>query len=118
MIQPTKSYIGTYYAQAEPNSVSPLCGFVVPKDESHALYRFRANGADPSAYVSLIWDNYGDDRKVIASTKGDVDLLFDTSVHSEHFVGDGVKCLMIVITNDNDSQSPIIGGAFEMVKVD
>ena len=116
-MEPLKSYVCTKYEQTEANTTCCCTGVILPDGEQHALYRFRANGAEPSAYVSLIWDYQGVDEKIIASTKGDVDLFFDISVHTEHLEGDGVKKLEVIITNDNDEQTPIIGGSFELVKV-
>lgn len=117
MPNPNIQAIGTYYKSVAANTVDACPGCVVPDGEQYAIYRFRANGADPSSYVALIWDHEGTEEKIICSTRGDVDLFFDTSIESEHLVGNGSKKLNIVITNNNDTASPVIGGSFELIKV-
>ena len=110
--------INTCYQSVDANS-NVLCpGFLVPDGEQYAVYRFRANGADPSAYVALVWDWQGLGQKVISSTRGDIDLFFDPSIDTEHLIGDGVKKLNILITNNHDTATPIVGGSFELIKVD
>lgn len=117
VLAPIISFSGTKYKKVNANSVDDSGGIVIPNGEKHAVYRFIANGSDPNAYVSLIWDYGGDSEKIILSTKGDVDIILNIECDTCHITGDGSKMLKIIITNDNDLQSPIIGGLFELIKV-
>lgn len=118
MTEPVKSFIETKYKSVPAYTVDTSGGFQIPNGEHHSIYRFRANGADHQCFVSLIWDYQGENEKIICSTKGDIDIFFDVSSQSEHLTGDGSKYLKIVIFNNTDSASPIVGGSFEMVEVD
>lgn len=104
-----------FYKSAPALSEELSPGITPDNGQELFVYRFRANGADPSSYVILVWDHGGEDEKVFCSTKGDIDLFFDSSNHDYHILGDGVKKLQIVIENNNTSASPIIGGAVELV---
>lgn len=116
MTFPRISLEETFYAKVSASTELESDGVVIPDGETHAIYRFRANGADPNAYVRLVWDNGGDQEKIIASTKGDIDILFDTTGCTHCYTGNGTKKMSIVIENNNDTQSPYIGGEFEMVR--
>ena len=111
------SYSESLYEKVGAGEESSSDGAVIPNNEIISITRFRANGADPTAYVLLAWDWGGGDEKIFASTKGDVDLLFDSSNTDNQMTGDGVKKLQIIITNDNSTESPVIGGAYEATKV-
>lgn len=116
-MSPIIKYSELHYASFAANTVNLSTGICPQNDEEICVYRFRANGADPSAYVALIWDLYGDDEKTFVSTKGDVDVTFQSEVENYHVIGDGVKKLQIVVINDNDTATPIIGGAVEVLGV-
>jgi hypothetical protein len=90
---------------------------VIPNNQKIMVSRFRANGADMSCYVALYWDKGGAQEKVIASTKGDIDLLFDSTNVDIQFIGDGSKKISIVIINDNATLSPLVGGAVEVTNL-
>lgn len=111
------AYSEIKYKKVSANTTDTTGGITVPNTEVCAVVRFRANGADPSCYVSLIWDYGGGSEKVICSTKGDVDIVFDSSISDYQFTGNGSKKMSIVIFNDNSAQSPIVGGSWEGVKI-
>lgn len=117
MGRPLISLQETIYKKVDANTEDASTGVVIPSGEKHSLHRFRANGADPNAYVRLVWDHGGEGQKVIASTRGDIDLNWDSADTAHHYTGDGSTKMQIVIENNNDSQSPFIGGEFEMIKV-
>ena len=110
------------YAESIYKSVSALdadlsTGITPTNGQKIAVYRFRANGSEPTCYVALIWDRGGIEEKVIASTKGDIDLVFECSLRCCQFTGNGSRKLQIMISNDNLTASPIIGGAVEVIEV-
>jgi len=117
MPYPAIKYSETFYKNVSANTEDRSTGVTPANGEQLAIYRFRANGSDPSAYVALVWDR-GPSEKIIASTRGDIDLILSTEIHTEHLIGDGVKKLQICLINDTDSSSPIIGGSFETIGVD
>jgi len=105
------------YKRVAASTTCTSGGLVVPNGETWAVYRWQANGADPSAYVALVWDYDGAGETIFSSTKGDVHLHFDVSQPIYQVTGDGVKKLQIVIYNDHTSETPIIGGCIEAVKI-
>jgi hypothetical protein len=105
------------YLKVAANTTDATGGVVIPNGETWTVYRFVANGADPEAYVALIYDYQGGNEKIFASTKGDIDMLFDYTDPGCHITGDGVAKLQVIIINDNASETPIIGGLFEAVKL-
>ena len=117
MTNPKISLQETFYKKVAALTEDASTGIVLPSGEIHGLHRFRANGADPQAYVRLVWDYGGAGETIIASTRGDIDLLWDSGDVAHQYTGDGSLKMHIVIENNNDSQSPFIGGEFEMVKV-
>lgn len=118
MPYPRIKYSESYYKNVDSNSDDFSTGVIPIEGEKIGIHRFIASGADPSCYVVLVWDFGGASQKIFASTKGDIDITFDSSIHDMHITGDGVKKLQIMIKNDNDSASPIIGGRFEAIEVD
>jgi hypothetical protein len=117
MTEPRIDYCQTKYMKVSASEVDSTGGVVIPNGQAIAVTGFRANGADPAAYVELVWDYGGGAEKIIASTRGDIDLVFDTLHPDVNFTGDGSKTLCIVIVNDNESQSPVIGGAWTALKM-
>lgn len=117
MTNPIISLSEIFYNKVQANSVVQSTGVIIPNGEKHAIFRFRANGSDPLSYVRLVWDHNGDQEKIFSSTKGDIDLIFDPSDESNIIDGNGVKKLSIVLENNTDSESPYIGGEFELIKV-
>lgn len=118
MPYPIIKYSETFYKNVAASTEDRSTGITPANGEQISIYRFRANGSDPTAYVALIWDRGGASERIIASTKGDIDLILSTEIHVNHIVGDGVNSLQICIINDADSISPIIGGAVEVIGVD
>ena len=117
MPYPKIKYTESNYKNVDSNTDDFSVG-IIPIDGEHlAIHRFIACGADPGCYVVLVWDFGGDAQKIFVSTKGDVDITFDSSIGEYHFTGNGVKKLQILIRNDNDAASPIIGGRFEVIEV-
>ena len=92
-------------------------GVVIPNGETWALEEVNLSGADPSAYVSIVFDDGGAGEKIFLSTKGEVSLKNDTSVAVWQVTGDGSAEVVIKIINDNATQTPIIGGCAGWVKV-
>ena len=92
-------------------------GVVVPNGETWGVYGWQANGADPSAYVTLVWDYGGAQEKIFSSTKGDVHIHFDVAVEEYQVTGNGSRKFLVLIINDNTSETPIIGGCMELVKL-
>ena len=115
-ISPRLSSDECKYKIVAANTVDDTGGFVIPNGETHAIYRFIANGADPKGYITAVW-NPGGSETIIASTKGDINNTYDTTVAANQFVGDGAKKLIIRITNDDTTQTPIIGGCLEVIKL-
>jgi hypothetical protein len=110
------------YSELKYKSVAALTtdttgGITIPNGEVIALHRLRAAGVDPDVYVLLAWDWGGGSEKIFASTRGDIDTLFDTSQAANQVTGDGSKKIKIVIVNDSLLASPIVGGSIELVKV-
>lgn len=118
MTYPIIKYSEMLYKTVAASTEDQSVGIIPVLNQEISIYRFRANGSDPSAYVALIWDRDGEDELIFASTKGDIDLVFDVSNPDLHLVGDGLKKLQICLINDNETLSPIIGGQVECVEVD
>jgi len=91
-------------------------GIIFVGTKKYRVMRFRASGAEPQAYVALVFQYGQGDEKVIAATRGDIDFTFINQDPELVFTGDG-KTLKIIITNDNATQSPYIGGHAEIVEV-
>jgi len=117
MGQPIIKHHKIKYKEVAARNVDDSGGVIVSDGETVAIYRFRANGANPDMRVALAWDWGGADEKIFASTVGDIDIEFDVTLPANQITGDGVKSLKIVIVNDNGSQSPFIGGEFRVIKV-
>lgn len=83
-----------------------------------AIKRFIASGADPSAYVYLIWDRGGADETIVSSTRDSIDISYDIEFSAPSFIGDGTKSFELVLQNNSISQSPPIGGLVEVVRVE
>lgn len=110
-------YSDLLYRKVSANSDEFSSGIVIPNNKKVGLYRYRANGADPNAYVFLVWDYGGTNEKIFSSTKGDIDLYFDFNNSNYQITGNGTSKLQIGLINDNDSISPIIGGQIECIGV-
>jgi hypothetical protein len=115
-MEPIISYSEVKYKQVEANTTDDSDGIVIPNGETHFLYRIRSNGADPSCYVIVCWD-WESEKRIFSSSRGEVDIVFDSTLSYYQFTGDGVKKLNVIIINDNDSMSPYIGGSVEVVKL-
>jgi len=116
-LEPRLSFSETNYLKVAASTIYVSIGAEFPAGESHAVYKFRANGADPAAYVVLAWDWGGDAQKIFGSTKGDIEIIFETDNPDHIITGVAGKKLSIVIINDNTDETPIVGGEFETVKV-
>ena len=55
------------YKKVSASTTDTSGGITVPNGETYAVYNLQANGADPSAYVALIWDYQGAGEKIILS---------------------------------------------------
>lgn len=111
-ISPPIDYSQSKFKKLDPNEVDDSGGAVLPNGQKIAITRFRGNGAEPDSYVVLAWDYGGADEKIVVSTRGDVDLVFDVTNPEIQFVGNGTKKLSVVLINDKITQSPVIGGSF------
>jgi hypothetical protein len=105
------------YKKVAASTTDDSGGITVPNGETWALYKLQLNGADPSAYVAIIWDYNGGSEKIYQSTKGDVLNYFNIFVNEYQVTGDGTKQFKIIIINDNTTETPIIGGCMEFVKL-
>lgn len=110
-------YNQTKYLSVAGSTTNDDGGVVIPNGEKVGVFRFRANGSDPTAYVCLAWDWGGDSEKIFTSTKGDIDIYMDVSSDINTVTGNGVKKLCVVIINDGMLASPIVGGSFDAVKI-
>jgi len=121
MVNPIISYSETKYKKVSGSTTDSTDGKTVTNGQKITVWKFRANGADngsnPHAYVRLVWDHGGAAETIISSTKGDIEVLFDTTNLDNQFTGDGTKKMSIIIENNNTSESPVIGGAFELVNI-
>lgn len=117
MISARIAYAETFYETVSALNESSSPGVTIPNNEIVAISRFRANGSDPDVYAMLIWDYGGGSEKIIASTKGDIDITFDTSNPDIQFTGNGSKKLIILLVNNGLSLSPVIGGSMEVTIV-
>lgn len=116
-LEPIIKYAERYYKSVSALDTDFSTGIIPANGEKIAIYNFRANGSEPTCYVALVWDYNGDEETFIASTKGDIDISFDCCESINQFTGDGSKKMQIMISNENITASPIIGGAFECIEV-
>ena len=117
-LRPIIVYEDSKYLKVPANNVDTSGGDVIPDGQKIGIYRIIANGADPVAYVSIVYC-YADatDEKIFRSTKGDINLILDISLASNQVTGNGVCKLKIIITNDDADQTPIIGGSYEAIEL-
>lgn len=117
-LYPRVDYRESKYTQVAANTVDDTGGSIIPNGETVALYRAVMDGADPSAYVSIVYC-YGDptDEKIFISTRGDVDIKYDISLADVQVTGNGTCKIKLIITNDNTDQTPVIGGFYEVLKI-
>lgn len=116
-LYPRIDYAETFYRKVEATTELESTGITIPDGETVGIYRIRGNGCDPSAYVALVWDHEGENEKVFVSTKGDIDTTLDPTLEINQLTGDGTTKLILLLTNNNSTESPYIGGSFELVKV-
>lgn len=93
-------------------------GVVIPNGEKWAPKRIRLNGASPDVFVSVIFDHGGPSERVFISSRGDIDAEIDPYEEtSMQITGDGSKKVIILITNNGLTQSPLVGGSFVLEKI-
>jgi hypothetical protein len=92
-------------------------GVTIPNNEKIAVARVWLNGADPDAYVYLVWDDGGGAEKIIISSKGDIDHEYDLTNSDVQFTGNGTKKMQLIIDNNDTNATPIIGGGFELTVI-
>lgn len=81
---------------------------IIPTGETWRIVKFVGNAAYlDDTVVSLVWDYGGAGERILAASHGDSEVLLDESL-----VGDGVKKLSLVLTNDTAS-GRILGGQWE-----
>lgn len=107
-------YSESKYVQVSANSVDNDGGTTIPSGQMVAVTRVRANGIDPNIYVSIVFDYGGASEKIISSTRGDVDSHLDPNLWSNQVIGDGAKKIKVIIVNDSNTESPVVGGAYEV----
>lgn len=105
------------YKKVAANTVDDDSAIVPPNGDVIGIMKFRATGADPAAYVVLAYDFGGPGEKIFATTRGDIDYVYDPSVPVYQVTGDGIAKLSIVIINDNETETPIIGGSYEAINL-
>ena len=114
-LEPKISYSESKYKSVAASTTDSGGGVTPTNGELICIHRFIASGADPEAYVSLVWDYQGAGEKIFASTKGDVDIRFDCADTINQVTGDGSKMLKVIITNDDTNATPVIGGMYEVI---
>jgi hypothetical protein len=67
--------------------------------------------------VVVAWDWGGGSQSIILSSKGDEERNYDVSCSLCQFTGDGSKKIQIIIINNNQTQSPYVGGEVRLVKL-
>jgi len=105
------------YKKVAASTTDTAGGFTGANGTTYGVHSFKAHGADPSAYVALVWDYNGAGEKIFASTKGDISEQYDVSLSQYQFTGTGTAKLSIVIYNDNTAETPVIGGCVEVIKL-
>lgn len=83
---------------------------------TYAVSRIRGNG-QLGVRVVFAWDCGGQNEQIFAATEGDIDIQLDTSLVENQIVADGVAAVCIKISNINATQSGVVGGAIELVKI-
>ena len=109
-------YSENFYTVVDASSEESSTGSTIPNGTKVAVTRVWLNGAEPTAYVRLVWDNAGTPT-VIKSSKGDINEFFDPSNPDFQFTGNGSKKMQIVIDNDNQDATPTIGGGYELTVI-
>ena len=107
-------YTDSLYKIVLPETIDLSTGVIIPNGQTIAITRFRANGFSIEAYVFLVYDYGGNSERIFSSTKGDIDIIFDTTNINTQIIGDGIAKLQIALVNNSLTDSPIIGGAFEV----
>lgn len=115
---PVIDYSDSKYKSIAASTVDSSGGVTIPNGEKVAVHRFIASGSDPLGYVSLVYCYDDASEKIFASTKGDVDTIYDTTLAINQVTGNGTCKVTIVITNDDTDPTPIIGGQFELITID
>ena len=106
-------YSQTKYAAVDASTTDDAGGVVITNGQTISIFKVRGNGSDPNAYFILAWDWGGAAEKILASTRGDIDLTLDPSNTNNQVTGNGTKKLSIILVNDSVVTSQIIGGAWE-----
>ena len=106
-------YSQTKYAAVDASTTDDAGGVVITNGQTIAIFKVRGNGSDPNAYFILAWDWGGAAEKILASTRGDIDLTLDPSNTNNQVTGNGTKKLSIILVNDSVVTSQIIGGGWE-----
>lgn len=116
-LDPLISYSESKYQKVD--SITEVCstGKVISNSETIGIYSIRLNGSDTESYVYLVFDKGGGSEKIFASSTGNVDIKLDLSDTENQVTGDGVKKIQVCLVNDKTVESPIIGGAYEAVKL-
>jgi len=98
-----------------PTQVVCTTGSVIPNGQKIGVYSIILNGDDPGTSVMVVYDRNGGSEKIFRSTAGDVDSKLEVHDPINQVTGDGVKKLQVCILNDKTVESPIVGGAYEVV---
>jgi len=110
-------YTQRKYKQVSSLTIDTEGGVVLADGETVGINRFTGSGAEPDVYVALAFAWGTGSEKIISSSRGDVDSMFDISLLDNQVTGDGVNKLQIVLINNTNVASPVVGGYFEAVKV-
>ena len=108
------NYTEMHYKKVTATTEDTSTGTVIPDGETIYVSRLRSNGASDKAYVVLIYDNGGPSEKIFSSSKGDIDIIFDSTNPDNQITGNGTAKLQLCLINDDTALSPIIGGAYEL----
>jgi hypothetical protein len=109
-------YSEAFYKAVAPTTTDQSTGSVIASGQLIGVARFIATGASPSAYTMLVYDYGGAAQKIFFSTKDTADISFDTGNAIYQVTGTGAS-LKVVIVNNNTTETPVVGGSYEAVKL-
>ncbi len=117
-LSPRVDYSQSKYMKVAASTTDTSGGVVIPDGQKISLLNVVASGSDPVGYVTLVYC-HGDEtkEKIFASTKGDINIKFDTTLAMNQVTGDGTCELVLIITNDDTAQTPTVGGTWTAINI-
>lgn len=116
VISPRIDYSESHYKSAPASDTDCSTGSVIPSSQKIVVHTIRANGVSDTTVI-IVFDKDGGSEKIFTATTGDIDLSLDSTDTNNQITGDGTKKLQVCIINDRTVPSPIVGGAYEAVKI-